>query len=343
MSDLATMIIASVKRLCEQHCTTEVIESAERGRFPGELWTPLSEAGILNLLVPEELGGVGATLADAAAALIVLGYFAAPGPIVESMVANGTRTAMGWNPVQDPQSLAVLGVDAAAQARAETPVGPVRWAREVQSILLVAPASLSSRAAIIQSADADWEDLSRLCGEPAYLVTIPGGALSWSTAPEHQTIHTLKGLVALCRCAESVGAMHWMLESSLRHAEERCQFGRPIRKFQAVQQMLADLASQVAAADAICNAACEFADSGDWSLLPVACVRVSEAIDRSVAVAHQIHGAIGFSREHGLNLRTRRAMQWSSDLRSMANWPRVLGDRFVGQSSPDLWERLIPA
>jgi alkylation response protein AidB-like acyl-CoA dehydrogenase len=339
MSELRTMIVASVRRLCERHCTAATIAAAEQGVFPTDLWKHLAEAGVFRLLAGTEDGGVGATIADTAAALSVLGGFAVPGPVVESVAANLARTAVGLAAIDAPQSLAF----AAASAQGDQPateLSDVRWGKALGGIVIARRCGDGTSLSMVDPSDVRLDTVSSLSGEPMAAMTIAGPDLDQIRSSTD--IATLRNIVALGRCAEAVGAIKWMLESCLRHVDERSQFGRPIGRFQAVQQMLAEMGAHVAAAGTICNAACELADDGDWTLVSPAVVRIVGAVDRSVAIAHQIHGAIGFSREHGLNLRTRRAMQWCDDAYLLHDWSAELGERLIAPEA-SLWEWLVPA
>lgn len=335
------MMAESVSRLCEQHCQPAVLHCAEQGEFPAALWARLGGAGVFHLLVDEERGGVGAGIADTAATLAVLGSFAAPGPIVEAIVANFARCAVGLPPLEDPQSLAVAenGRSSASGVAGAVAAPSVRWGRQVDSILFACGGEAAGIAEVTP-ANAEFSVVPTLSSEPALRMVIPSSDHSSTSVPP-PFIERLVGIVALGRCAEAVGAIQWMLTSSLSHAQERSQFGRLIAKFQAVQQMLAELAAEASAADAICNAACELADVGDWTLLPAAVVRILDAIDRSVEIAHQVHGAIGFSKEHGLNFRTRRAMQWCNDATLLGPWGEMLGDQILAAKDAGLWEVLV--
>ena len=346
MNEVRDMIVGSVRRLCEQHCSFATVEAAEQGQFPVEFWKHLSAAGILQVLVKEEDGGVGASLADAAAALSVLGSFAAPGPILETMVANLARSAVGLTPVDEPQPLSLIETRGTQDSKVDGKdslerASFVQWAQQAPSILVARCSGGDTLVAEIASADGNLDRLDCLSDEPVYSVNFPTSAGDWVTSPKFDLFERLTAILALGRCAKSVGAMQWMLDSSLHHVNDRVQFGRPLAKFQAVQQLLAEMAAEVAAADAICNGACESADAADWSFVPAACARIGEAIDRSVAIAHQLHGAIGFSREHGLNFRTRRAMQWRAEGRATGEWRKLLGARFVGKTHSSLWESFV--
>ncbi|EHN76869.1 acyl-CoA dehydrogenase, partial [Streptomyces coelicoflavus ZG0656] len=99
------------------------------------------------------------------------------------------------------------------------------------------------------------------------------------------------------------GAHDRVLELTVDHVTTRVQFGRPLAKFQAIQQELAKLAGEVAAASAAADQAADaYVAGGDITFaVAVARARIGEAASKASAIAHQLHGAIGFTREHVLH------------------------------------------
>ena len=112
---------------------------------------------------------------------------------------------------------------------------------------------------------------------------------------------------AVVRSLQIAGALESMLEISVRYSNERVAFEKKISKFQAVQHNLAKLAGESAAALAAATSAADtFASgtaSGDARFLEAASakIRCSEAAEKAAAIAHQVHGAIGFTIEHILH------------------------------------------
>ena len=132
-----------------------------------------------------------------------------------------------------------------------------------------------------------------------------------------------------------------MLAISVEYARERVQFGRPIGRFQAVQQQLAVLAGEVAAAKAACEAAADACDRGDGTLaIAAAKCRIGQAVGTATRVAHQTHGAIGFTHEHELHHRTRRLWAWRDEYGSEGYWAEVVGRRALAAGGRGLWPLL---
>ena len=120
------------------------------------------------------------------------------------------------------------------------------------------------------------------------------------------------------------GALQAILDLAGAYAKERIAFGRPIGKFQAVQHNLARLAGEVAAANAASGSAADaiaHADAFDDAVfleVAAAKVRAGEAAGQGAAIAHQVFGAIGFTREHILHRFTRRLWAWRDEFGSKA-------------------------
>ena len=148
-------------------------------------------------------------------------------------------------------------------------------------------------------------------------------------------------LLAGACAALMAGAMKRILELAVGYAGERQQFGRPIARFQAVQQGLAVLASETAAAQRATDGAIECVDEGNLLFqIAAAKARVGEAAGVVAEIAHQVHGAMGFTHEHTLHHFTRRLWAWRDECGNESEWQRWLGEQIAGEGADALWEVL---
>ena len=147
---------------------------------------------------------------------------------------------------------------------------------------------------------------------------------------------------ALVRSAQMAGGLDYLLRQASQYATERRQFGKPIGSFQVIQQNLAVLAGHTAAAGTAAANAFRAADRGDAAFeIAVAKVRVGEAAGIGAQIAHQVHGAIGFTDEHRLQQFTRRLWSWRDDFGTEAQWAVRLG-RLAAQIGTDgVWEATV--
>jgi alkylation response protein AidB-like acyl-CoA dehydrogenase len=144
---------------------------------------------------------------------------------------------------------------------------------------------------------------------------------------------------AAIRLQQMAGALEKILEQSVQYALDRSQFGRPIAKFQAVQHNLAMLAGEVAAASAAADAAAEACSGSEISVAEVAIAKVrgGEAAGTGAAIAHQVHGAMGFTYEHSLHHATRRLWAWREEFGNEAVWAQRLGRMVAAHGADQLW------
>ncbi len=142
------------------------------------------------------------------------------------------------------------------------------------------------------------------------------------------------------------GAMGQALALSIEHVNTRQQFGRPLGKFQAVQQSLAVMACEVRAVEAAAAALAARLDAvgldpaaADFEMA-AAKLRANRAVGIVTSIAHQVHGAIGFTREYDLNRVTIPLMRWRGEQGNDAYWATRLGRQVAGFGGQGLWEAL---
>ena len=114
---------------------------------------------------------------------------------------------------------------------------------------------------------------------------------------------------AIGKCAEMSGGGQSVLDMTVEYAKQRTQFGRPIGSFQAIQHHCANMATDVEGSKFITYQAAWRLSEGLPAEREVAMAKawVSEAYRRVCALGHQSHGAIGFTKEHNMQLYSRRA------------------------------------
>jgi acyl-CoA dehydrogenase len=148
----------------------------------------------------------------------------------------------------------------------------------------------------------------------------------------------------LLRAALIAGALERAMALAVEWANTRKQFGRAIGKFQAVQQLLAGMASEVAAVQvAVAHAARAVDARGlDAAAFEIGCAKVvaGEAAGQGAAVAHQVFAAIGITEDHMLHHFTRRLWSWRDEAGSEARWAAEIGRAALARGGENLWADL---
>ena len=121
---------------------------------------------------------------------------------------------------------------------------------------------------------------------------------------------------------------------------DRAQFGRPISKFQAVQHQLAVLAGESAASTMAAHSIVAAFEEAVETDLAIGKARIGEAVSICTDIAHQVHGAMGYTMEHSLNHRTRRLWSWRDDYGSERYWQLQVGRKFLETDADDLWSTI---
>ena len=146
---------------------------------------------------------------------------------------------------------------------------------------------------------------------------------------------------AMARAAQMAGGLEFLLAQSVKYVTERVQFGRPLASFQAIQHQLALLAGHTAAAGMAAQKAFAAMDGGDAGFeIAVAKIRTGEASGLGAGIAHQCHGAIGFTYEHTLHFVTRRLWSWRAEFGAEPYWAATLGREVAGRGADALWPHL---
>ncbi|MDP3136284.1 MAG: acyl-CoA dehydrogenase family protein, partial [Burkholderiaceae bacterium] len=220
----------------------------------------------------------------------------------------------------------------------------VPWGLQSANLLLLAVRGTSGLALVTLETRPEFFKPGRsAAGEPRDKLLLDGLELGKGQVhPVDGSLGTQLLLVgALARCHQMAGAMEWALEQTLIYARDRAQFGKPIGGFQAVQHLIAEMAAQVhAAAMATDMARMRLEGPGMETAVAVAKARVGEAAGMVAAIAHQVHGAMGYSQEYPLHYRTRRLWSWREEFGSERGWQLRMGRKVAAAGGKAFWPGL---
>lgn len=339
MSEHRTFFRSSVERILADTLTKSHIDAAEEAILPAALYDALTENGITLMLVPEEAGGIGASLGDACAIMRAAGEAAAPGPLLETMLGQFLLSQAGLEPASGLLSLVFIDgvVELSGGIWEDAALNEVPWSAAVEQVLVVTRTSVGARLLVTKASDWMMTPGQDAAGEPRDGLTAKSIAVTSGIVADFD--ETLRA-ASILRASQILGAIEWSFRRSVEYAGERKQFGRAISKFQAIQQMLAELADHVLASAGITEAASEGLSPG---LIAASRSRIADAADATITICHQVHGAIGFSLEYALNSRTRRLMAWRDDFGDVLYWRQSLAGSFVNLSRESFWPAISDA
>lgn len=311
--------------------------------FDPQLWREICrDLGLAGIAVPDEWGGAGAGTSELAvvfeetgAALLCSPLLATVGAAIPALLCSGDRAAQAdllpslvdgtttatlvlngtlgpWR----PESVTLIADRSGGDFRVSGEAPMVLDGHTADVILVVANTSAGPSLFAV-SGDADGLTRRRLASldrtrrvarlrfdaAPARLI----GSAGWAA----DGMARVADLALIALAAEQLGGAQRCLDTAVRYAGERIQFGRAIGSFQAVKHRCADMLIRVEGARSAVGHAAAVADGREAGSLAIAAavakLAASEAFVAVALDAMRVHGGIGFTWEHDAHLYVRRA------------------------------------
>ena len=349
MSESENIVVETAERMFADLADAQTIIASKGDGWKAPLWSALADAGLTLPWIDEDHGGSGADLASGFALLQAAGRAALAVPLAETMIAGWLLAQGGLSSPAEPMTVApaqpkdriTLDGDGRLSGRARG----VPFASEAKHVaVLAADAAGALTIALVEASACQITPGRSLGGDPSNTVTFDRvKPVASAPAPKGFDLTSLLLMGATARSLQIAGALETALDVTVGYSNERIAFEKKISKFQAVQHNLAKLAGEVAAAVTAASSAADALArdgiSGDAAFLEAASakIRCGEAAEVGAAIAHQVHGAIGFTSEHILHRFTLRALAWRDDFGSESHWAVALGHRVAGLGADELW------
>lgn len=317
------------------------METDPRGFVP-ELWQEMAGLGWMGLVFPEKYGGIDFSFLDLCVILEEMGRGAVPAPFFSTVVMAGMlineagsdeqkatylpKIAEGnlFGTVALTESSASLNpelVDTrAAPAGSDYIISGTKFfvpdANVANVIIVSARTGKGVTLFIVDAASSGIKitPMSTFSGDKQCVVEfnsvkVPAGAVLGGLDNGVAVLDKFLPKAIIAKCAEMVGGFGAMFDMTLDYGKTRIAFGKPIGTFQALQVKFADMLADLESSRIMTyKAAWRIANGLPVDrLVPATKAWVSEAFRRQTFVAHQIHGAIGFTWDHDLQLFIRRA------------------------------------
>lgn len=331
----------TLRRLLSTRCEPAAVRDSADGWLP-DVWAAMVEVGVPGLGIAPECGGSGGTVETAALAVRIAAEHAAPVPIAETVLLGNWLAAEAGLDIAEsvPCSFAVHPLDlhrGPNGLRVSGVVDEAPWAVVSQHLVALA----GSQVVVLPTGTAELGRGSNLAGEPRNRVVFDGveplAAAPFALGPD-----LLVARGAAARVIQIAGAADRVLELCVEHAKTREQFGKRIGDFQAVGHLLARAAGAAVATQGAAQVAVQALEQNDIALAGSAKVVASEAAGTLAQLAHQVHGAIGMTREHSLHLFTRRLWAWRDEYGGARYWALRCG-RAAREAPSDTWAHLVGA
>ncbi len=338
------MLRRTARDFLTNNCPKDLVrrmEEDEKGYLP-ELWRQMAGLGWLGIMFPEKYGGTEGSFFDLVVLLEEMGRFLLPGPFISTLVLGGLTIIEAGSEDQKQELLPkiatgelklTLAVTEPSARYSAASISTKAVAKgddyEINGVKLFTPdfhiadyvvcvASTSEGISLFlvdtRGTGINYTPLKTIAGDKQFEVTFegvktPGRSLLGRLGQGWEVVDRVLLKAAVAKCAEMSGMAQQVLEMSVSYAKERKQFDRPIGSFQAIQHHCANMAIDVDTSRYLTYMAASMIDKG----LPcskevsVAKAWVSQACRRVMALGHQIHGGIGVTLDHDMQLYYRRA------------------------------------
>lgn len=323
------MLAEMIDRLFSARFDDAAHARARKGEWLAAEWDEIADMGLPLALLSEDQGGFGLSAEEIGDALRQLGRHAVPLPLAETMAANRLLAKAGLPLAEGPAGLAVATGVRFDGRRLNGEIARVPWGEQLDCLAL----AVGDRLYRVPSSG--WT--AGEAGQSLNFHPRPTLVLDWQTDEGTPLPVDPQAEGASVRAFQIAGALEAALDLTLEHTGTRVQFGKPLSKFQVVQHELAKLAGELACATAAADLAAEALVRGDLAGVAAGSLRAREAAGAGAAIALQMHGAIGFTREHRLHLFATALWTWRDDFGGQVHWAKLLGRAALAAGGDGYW------
>ncbi|MCM3388245.1 acyl-CoA dehydrogenase [Ureibacillus chungkukjangi] len=341
MSEMKDMIIEVVERIFKEKVEKETVDLLEANQWAEDIWQLILENEIHQVAVKEENGGAGGDYEDLFHLYRLVGKYAVPIPFIEHTLANLILEFTNIKPQTELSTvhLAAKPLELTA-GKVSGSLDHVPWARYAQKLVTLATEKGTQSLILVDLKEAQIENHTNLAAEPRDSLQFTDGKILAShrlTEEQHEFLTKLQTAATVSKMA---GAIDRAYELSVQFSKEREQFGRPIHRFQLVQQHLAVLAGEHAISAAALENSIALLQKGDaGDEIAFSRLKLDDASRIVATSAHQVHAAIGVTHEHRLHHYTRRLWAWRDEDFHEKYWKKQLAKNWLN-SSNTIWDVL---
>lgn len=341
MSEMKDMIVDVVEKILNDKVEKEMVDLLEENTWPQHIWDIMLENELQQVAVREEHGGAGGDYEDLFHLYRLMGKYAAPIPFVEHTFANVVLENANIHPMNELTTVYLHANPLAiVNGKVSGALHYVPWARYAKKLVTLASEQGTEFIVLLDLKDAQIKHETNVAAEPRDHVTFTDAAVVTCQSITQEQFTFLQKLQTIATICKMTGAIDRAFELSVQFSKEREQFGRPIHRFQLVQQHLATLAGEQAlTAAAMENVIARLQQGEVHDEVAFARLKIEDSSRIVATSAHQVHAALGVTHEHRLHHYTRRLWAWRDEDYTGRFWKKELANKWL-QSSATLWEQL---
>ena len=301
------------RSLFEREADPETVRASEPLGYLPALWARACQLGALDMAIPEDAGGSGASLLDAVVVAEAAGAAVAPIPLVETVVAGRLLASLGTAAASARLADLVAGRSLVTLAvRPLAADGRARWvpAGAIADTVL----ALDGDRVVAGGGPPPHEPVANLGAVPVADRSLAGAEVVAEGAQAVAAYGRARSEWRVLTAALLCGAGRRALELGIGYTIERKQFDVPIASFQAVAHRLADLQTAVDGAQLLTWKAAWAADEDPLqrsALASMAFTFAARAAEEAATESLHFHGGYGYMMEYDVQLYFRRIKAWA--------------------------------
>lgn len=326
-----------LRQLVDDVVATVAIEDRDSDR----LWRTLEDLGLTRVGVDEARGGSGGSYRDLLALIRALGGSAVALPIAEAALAAWALSSVR---AVDTRVLLAFGCDGLyADDLATLRVPDVPWTEGVDAVLVY---DRDGKALLVDldTPGVELKESLNLAGERRVALSLRGAV--GTPLPGASPMDDVHARYRVLRAAQWAGAAAATYELTREYVRTREQFGKPLARIPAVATALASMKTALVSVEAAIERAADIVDRSEaphvrkLAAVAVMTVAVSEAAPLCARAAHQLHGAMGVTREYSLHHYTKRLWAWADELGTDTVSAAYLAAIALDEGESAIWDEL---
>ena len=293
---------------------------------------------LTKLLVKEDLGGAGMTLTDIIPIIQLSAQYGTPVPFIETIISNFLLSELNIKAENDFITLTNKTENILIKKnKISGNFKSIPYLHLAEKILV--ETEIKNQKYIILFKKGGKLTLEKnFLSEPKF--DLDASELEIISMMEKPEPIDVQNLLINVRSIQSFGAMEKILKLCIEYCSQRKQFGRTLSKFQMIQNHISEIALEVAASGASLSTL-KNNNKNFYNLKSTAIpkIRTGIASGKVIALSHQVHGAMGFTKEYELSYFTKALNSWRNEFGNEIYWQNILGKLFLNQNK-NFWEFL---
>lgn len=341
MNNELEIILESTNKIFNKHINHELRQDiSNKNENLIKLWKDIEEIGLTQIAVKERFEGSNLSFNSILPVIQLSTKMGIPLPLTETIISNYLFSELDIKP---PNGMVTFAIESKnvkiLNGKISGNLFSVPYLNLTDQIIIIQEIDGIKKFIFIKNIDGEKEAKKNFLSEPRYNLNIENcKIIEIKELNENIDFNQIGSII---RSAQMVGAMEKVIDLSIEYCSQRVQFGRSLSKFQAIQHQISEMAVELSASTAALSTLTN-TDELDFKIQDVAVLKIRAGIaaGKLIAMSHQVHGAMGFTKEYELAYFTRNLNSWRNDFGNETYWQDILGKHFLEKNNLNLWEYL---